>query len=148
MAEISDVERADKLGRQRARMLPALLLIFFAGQFAYWSQPEATRAVDQLRLAAWAIYVVIFLLFLGHGGGFLMGREVRALLNDESFRHNRVKAQAAGFWGSVLTAFLLYFVTMAEVITAREAIHLTVSIGIGVAILALAWFEHRAHADA
>ena len=147
MSEISDVERADKLGRQRARILPALLIIFFSGQFAYWFEPGADRVVDQVRLGAWAAYVIIFLLFLGHGGGFMMGREVRRLLNDESFRANRLRAQAAGFWGSILTGFALYFVTMAEAITAREAIHLTVSIGIGVAVLTLAWLEHRAHRD-
>ena len=104
--------------------------------------------VDQVRLAAWAAYVIIFLIFLGHGGGFILSKEVRRLLNDESFRANRVRAQAAGFWGSVLTGFALYFVTMTEAVTAREAIHLTVSIGIGVAILTLAWLEHRAHRDA
>ena len=99
MSEISDVERADQLGRQRARVLPALLLIFFGGQFAFWSEPDATRLVDQVRLAAWAAYVIVFLLFLGHGGGFILSKGVRRLLNDESFRANRVRAQAAGFWG-------------------------------------------------
>jgi hypothetical protein len=148
MSEISDVERADQLGRQRARVLPALLLIFFAGQFAFWSEPDATRVVDQVRLAAWAAYVIVFLLFLGHGGGFILSKGVRRLLNDESFRANRVRAQAAGFWGSILTGFALYFVTMTDLMTARKAIHLTVSIGIGAAILTLAWLEHRAHRDA
>lgn len=148
MTELSDVERADQLGRQRARILPALVLIFLAGQFAYWSEPETTRAVDQVRLGAWAVYVILFLLFLGHGGGFFMRREVRRLLNDETFRTNRLRAQAAGFWGAIVTAFALYFVTMAEAISAREAIHLTISMGIAVAVLRMAWLEYRAHRDA
>jgi hypothetical protein len=148
MGELSDVERADRLGMQRARILPPLVLIFIAGQFAYWTQTEGERAVDNVRLAAWAVYVVIFLLFLGQGGGWFVGSRVRALLNDESFRLHQVRAQAAGFWGAVLTGFVLFFVARFEEVSASEVIHLVVSIGIAVAVLTLAWLEHRAHRDA
>ena len=147
MTDISDVERADRLGRQRALILPALVLIFISGQFAYWSQPEGARLVDNVRLGAWAAYVVIFLIFLGHGGGFFMSREVRALLNDETYRANRLRAQAAGFWGAMLTAFGLFFVARFEPISSAEAIHLVITIGLAVAVLAMAWLEHRAHRD-
>ena len=148
MTDISDVERADRLGRQRARILPALVLIFIGGQFAFWSQPEGARLVDNVRLGAWALYVVIFLLFLGHGGGFLMSREVRALLNDETSRANRLRAQAAGFWGAILTAFGLFFVERFEPVSSREAIHLVITVGLTIAVLAMAWLEYRAHRDA
>jgi hypothetical protein len=147
MTDTSDVERADKLGRQRARILPPLVLIFFAGQFAYWSQSEAERTVDNVRLGAWAAYVVIFLIFLGQGGGWFMGAKVRALLNDETFKLNRIRAQAAGFWGAIATAFALFVIARSEQVSTAETIHSIVSIGIAVAVLTLAWLEHRAHRD-
>jgi hypothetical protein len=144
---LSDVEMADRLSRQRARMIPVLVIIFLAGQAAYFSQGGAERAVDQVKIAAWLVWAIVLLLLLATGGGFIQRKEVRALLNDETTRANRLQAYSIGFWSGVGCAVGLYFLTMFEPLSAREAIHIVVTAAIAGALLTFGLLERRSHRD-
>jgi MFS family permease len=144
----SDVEIADRLSRRRARMIPVLAVIFLSGQAAYFSQDHAERMVDHVRIGAWLVWVIVLLLLLGTGGGFIQRREVRALINDETTKANRQQTFAVGFWTAMGMAIGLYVVTMFDEVSAREAIHLIVTGAIAGALLMFGMLERRAHRDA
>ncbi|HST36999.1 MAG TPA: hypothetical protein VLK25_10280 [Allosphingosinicella sp.] len=143
----SDIETADRLSRRRARMIPVLAAIFLAGQAAYFSQDRAERLVDHVKIGAWLIWVLVLLVVLETGGGFIHSKKVRALINDEITRANRQRAYAIGFWTAMGVGIGTYVVAMFEPVTSREAIHLIVTAAIGGALLMFGLLERRAHRD-
>jgi hypothetical protein len=147
MTTTSDVETADRLSRRRARIIPVLAVIFLAGQAAYFSQDRAERLVDQVKIGAWLIWVIVLLALLETGGGFIHSKKVRALINDETTRANRQRAYVIGFWTAMGAGIGLYVVAMFEQVTSREAIHLIVTAAIAGALLMFGLLERRAHQD-
>ena len=139
----SDAELADHLSRRRARMLPVLALFFIIQQSAYWSNPPAERAVDHVRMGAWAAMALVILFAVSTGGSWLRKPEVRAMVNDEQTRANRSAAMSAGFVASMLAGIALYVLQGAVQLTAGEAIHLIVSAGLIVLLLRFAMLERR-----
>lgn len=145
MTDIRDVERADRLGRRRARIfaVQAVLFLTWQGTFFLGYTAEPLRTVDQVRVSAWFVWVVALLLMLGTGGFLLRGRGVRALLNDELTRANRAMACVAGFWAAMAAGILLYVVDMFDPVTTREALHLILSAAIATALIVFALRERR-----
>ena len=139
----SDAELADHLSRRRARMLPVLALFFIIQQSAYWSNPPAERAVDHVRMGAWAAMALVILFAVSTGGSWLRKPEVRAMVNDEQTRANRSAAMSAGFVASMLSGIALYVLQGAVQLTAGEAIHLIVSAGLIVLLMRFAMLERR-----
>ena len=80
-------------------------------------------------------------------GFWLQPKEVRDLIDDESSRANRLEGLRVGFIFAVLTATALYFVDQFSPMTAREAIHIILSLGLGAALLRFGMLERRAHQD-
>ena len=144
MHDVHDVEATERMGRTRSRVFFVLAVIFFAGQSAYFASSPATRD-SHARVGAWLILVVLMLMLLGTGGFLLRGRKVRDLLNDEASRHNRLAAQALGFWVTILSALGVYVEAMFEPVTFNEAIHIIVTLGVGAALISFAVRERRAH---
>jgi heme/copper-type cytochrome/quinol oxidase subunit 2 len=144
---VDDIEKADRLSRRRARMLPALAAIFIAQQASFFTAAieEGGRTVDHVKIGAWLILSIVLLLALTTGGFWLQPRRVRALLDDEVTRANRAEAVKTGFIATMLAAFAVYGLTMVEAVAAPEAIHLIVSIGIAAALLRFGFLERRAH---
>lgn len=147
---MSDVETADRLGRRRARMLPVLAIIFLTQQAAYVSDRfdgagAAVRTVDHVKIAAWLVLSAVLLLWLVTSGFWFKSRPVRALLEDDVTRANRAAAMKLGFITTMLGAFALFFVDQFEPVSARDAIHLIVTIGIATALLRFGLLERRAH---
>lgn len=143
-------ERADFLSRRRARMLPMLAILYFMQQTTYYrstANPHP-RPIDHVWVGAWVILSLIILAGLATKGFWLQPREVRELIDDESSRANRLEGLRIGFILAVLTAVLLYFVDQYSTMTAREAIHIILSIGLGAALLRFGMLERRAHRDA
>jgi len=145
MTEASDVERAERIGRSRARLFAFQGLLFMIWQTTFFTAPaHATlRTVDTVKISAWLVWAVLLLVLLATGGGLLRGKAVRALLDDELTRRNRTHAYIAGFWAAVLSAIAVYFIGMFEVVTGREAIHLILSIAIGTAMFVFGMRERR-----
>ena len=130
----SDIEAADILSRRRARMLPMLAVIFIAQQVAYFAEPDAgMRAVDHVKIGAWVLLSVVLLLALATGGFWFKPKAVRALMDDEVTRANRADAFRLAFFATMGGAILLYFLSLFDPMSGREAIHLLTTVGIATA---------------
>lgn len=146
--DASDVAKADKLARRRARVMAVQAVFFISWQalFVTGQVESSGRAVDHFRISAWLVWSIVLLVLLATGGGLVLGRKVRPLLEDELTRSHRARAYAWGFWAAMASAIGLYAVDMVEPVTAREAIHILVSAGIGVALLTFSILDRRSQA--
>lgn len=146
----TDAERADFLSRRRARTLPALAIIYFIQQTTYFRSTAAAqpRDVDHVWIGAWVVLSLLMLAGLTTKGFWLQPQAVRDLIDDESTRANRLEGIRIGFLIAVLTAIALYFIDQFEPMTAREAIHIVLSLGLGAAIFRFGMLERHAHRDA
>jgi len=149
LTEISNVERAERLSRKRAHMLPFLAIIYFTQQATFFAgdAPPGVRTVDYVKVGAWLVLSLVLVMALATKGFWLESREVRALIDDENTRANRATAMTVGFVAGMLGGILLYFIDQFEPIHAREAIHVILSLGIGAALLRFGMLERRAHRD-
>lgn len=150
MSERTVSERADFLSRRRARMLPMLAVLYLIQQTTYFrstANPHP-RPVDHVWVGAWVVLSLLILAGLTTKGFWFQPQEVRSLIDDESSRANRLEGLRVGFIFAVLTAILLYFVDQFSPMTAREAIHIIVSLGLGAALMRFGMLERRAHRDA
>ena len=149
MVERSVVETAERLSRKRARMLPFLAIIYLTQQATFFSgdAPPGARPVDHVKIGAWLVLSLVLLLALATNGFWFQRKEVRDLINDESTRANRSSAMTIGFIASMLAAIVIYFLEQFEAVTAREAIHLILSVGLGAALLRFGTLERRAHGN-
>ena len=145
MTDIADVERAERLGRRRARLfaVQAILFIGWQGSFFSRSAESSMRTVDSVKISAWFVWALVLLLLLATGGSLFRGRKVRALLNDELTRRNRAQAYVAGFWAAAISAIGLYLVDLFEAVASRDAIHFILSAAIASALITFAVRERR-----
>lgn len=129
-------------------MLPVLLIIYLSQQVSYFAtmnQPEHSSGASALKIGAWVVFSVILLLALATKGFWFHRREVRDLIDDELTQIHRLKALRAGYLMSMGVAIACYFLDQIDPLTVRQAIHLIVSLGLGVALLSFAALEKRAH---
>jgi hypothetical protein len=147
MVQTEHVESADRLGRRRARMLPALAIVFIIQQGSYFSAriEDGARTVDHLKISAWLVLSVVLLLALTTGGSWFRPKPVRDLLNDEVTRANRLEGLRVGFIATMAAAIAMYVLTMFEPVTGRDSIHLIMTVGIASALLRFGLLERRAH---
>jgi hypothetical protein len=145
MTDTSDVERAERISRSRARLFlfQGILFLSWQGLFLTGSGEGGTRTVDEVKIWTWFVWVAALLALLATGGGLLRNRSLRPLLNDELTRSNRAKAYAAGFWAAMIIGILLYVADLFEAVSAREAIHVTLSTAIAAALITFAARERR-----
>lgn len=149
MNQSTYAEQADRLSRRRARMLPMLAVIYLTQQASFFSAIPADpeRAVDHVKIGAWVVLSLVLLAALTTKGFWFHSREVRDTIDDEGTRANRLEALHWGFVMAILSAIALFFVTLFEAVSAREAIHVIVSLGIAAAILRFGILERRALKD-
>ena len=149
MSERSVSERADHLSKRRARVLPALALIYFAQQASFFSAlgNGQHRDVDHFKIGAWVVLSVVLLLALVTKGFWLQPREVRNLIDDEGTRANRLEAMRIGFLFACGAALAAYFIVQFEPLTVGETAHLVLSFGLGAALIRFGMLERRAHRD-
>ena len=147
---MSLAEKADYLSRRRARMLPALAVIFLSQQASFFSQMSGSGHVsaEKAKISAWLVLSAVLLFGLATKGFWLERKEVRDLIDDENTRANRNEAMRWGFLFAMGSAIAVYILTMVELVTGREAIHIVMSFGIAAALLRWGMLERRAHRDA
>ena len=145
MTDIRDIEKAERIGRSRARLFAGQALLFISWQGFYFNagMAEPMRLVDSVKIWTWLVWVVDLLMLLATGGGVLRSRNVRALLNDELTRANRAQAYVAGFWAAMVAAIGFYVIDLYDPVRAREAIHAIVSAAIASAFITFAVRERR-----
>jgi len=145
MSQASEVERADRIGRRRARIFAAQAILFISWQALFFSGPDEDpmRTVSVVKLSAWFVWVLALLLMLATGGGLLRDRKLRGLLNDELTLQNRTAAYVMGFWAAMGAGIGLYLVAMFEPVSGLEAVHTVLSAAIAAGLLTFALRERR-----
>ena len=147
---VSVADKAEFLSRRRARMLPALAVIFLSQQATFFSQMSGGEHVsaEKAKISAWLVLSVVLLFGLATKGFWLEPKEVRDLVDDENTRANRNEGMRWGFLFAMGSAIAIYVLTMFDVVTGREAVHVVLSFGIAAALLRWGVLERRAHRDA
>src|SRR4029078_1038042 len=147
---VSVADKAEFLSRRRARMLPALAVIFLSQQATFFSQMTGAEHVsaEKAKISAWLVLSVVLLFGLATKGFWLEPKEVRDLVDDENTRANRNEAMRWGFLFAMGSAIAVYVLTMFEAVTGREAVHIVLSFGIAAALLRWGALERRALRDA
>ncbi|HKG95521.1 MAG TPA: hypothetical protein VKA84_26655 [Gemmatimonadaceae bacterium] len=142
------VEFADQLSRRRALGIALATVAFLGVQLV--ARPVFRSdgyGASGPRAYMWALNAAALLLLLLPAGGFIWGRRVRELVNDEVSRANARTGAAAGFWMAMAAALAVYAVAASRALSAREAAYVVVTPATAVALLAFAWLESRAHRD-
>jgi MFS family permease len=147
MPSQSDIETADRLSRRRARMFPILGIYFLAGQAVFFGRASEPERIANFKISAWLVWALVLLVALAFAGGHFRGPKIRALVEDEVTRLNRLRGYAAGFWAAALAAILLYVLNMFEPLTGREAIHFVLTAAVGAALIRFGTLERRALKD-
>ena len=146
---MSVAEKAVYLSNRRARMLPALAVIFLSQQATFFSQMSGQHlSAEKAKISAWLVLSIVMLFGLATKGFWLERKEVRDLIDDENTRANRNEAMRWGFLFSMAAAIAVYILTMFDTVTGREAVHIVMSFGIAAAVLRWGVLERRAHRDA
>ena len=148
---MSVTEKAEYLSKRRARMLPVLAIIFLSQQAAFFStvSSPAPHSAYTIKISAWLVLSIVILAALATKGFWLEPKAVRDLIDDENTKANRNDAMRWGFLFSMGGAIAVYALTLFDVsITARDAVHIVMTIGIPAALIRWGMLERRAHRDA
>jgi putative transcriptional regulator len=103
------VEFADRIARRRVIGTTAATVAFLAVQLV--ARPVFRSdgyAATGPRSYMWALNAGVLLLLLLPIGGYVWGRRVRELVNDEVSRRNSRTATAGAFWLAMITALAVY----------------------------------------
>lgn len=140
-------ERADKLSRRRARMLPFLAAIYLSQQLTFFTalDPAGQDTARYVKTGAWLVLTLLLLAGVATRGFWFEKSETRALLDDEFTLANRLEAMRLGFIVAMLTAVAVVLLAMVEPIRANEAAQLVLSLGLGAALIRFGLLERRAH---
>jgi hypothetical protein len=138
-------EQAERLSRRRAKMLPVLAIFLLIQQTtAFTSQHDPLRTVDHVKIAAWLVLSIVMIVVLFTGGFWLRPKAVRAVINDEATRSHQLHAIAFGYLFSMGAAIALYFLSLFEPLSGREAVHVVMTFGIAAALIRWGVLERRA----
>jgi hypothetical protein len=139
--------KADFLSKRRARMLPALAIIYLSQQVTFVSAlgNGQHRDVDHFKIGAWVVLSLVLMLALATKGFWFESRQVRDLIDDESTRANRLEAMRVGFLFACGAALAAYFIDEFQPLTVGEGSHLVLTFGLGAALIRFGLLERRAH---
>lgn len=139
----SDIERADRISVARAVIAPLLgAAMLSVQQWLFFGR--AWDAVSPLQLFIWAVLALLILLLVLTGGLWFVPKSVRAHVDDESSRLNRLQALVGGFLAAMITALLVFVVSPFQPLEAQRAAHIIVSMGLGVSLAGFGLAEVRA----
>jgi hypothetical protein len=148
---MSVAEKAEYLGARRARMLPVLAIIFLSQQATFFStvNSPAPHSAYGAKISAWLALSIILLLALSTKWFWFERKEVRDLLDDENTRANRSEGMRWGFQFAMVAAIGVYALTLFDTtVTARDAVHIVMTVGIAAALIRWGMLERRALRDA
>jgi hypothetical protein len=139
----------ERLQRRRTRLAFTQFVFFAIWQVNFFAlRGEPVRLVDHVKVAAYIVWSVVLLAFIGTGGGWTYPREVRTVLNDESTLDHRRRSMAIGFWAAMVAAIGSYVVGRFEPLAGQDVLHAVLTAGIGAALLAFGILERRAQREA
>ena len=136
---LSEIEYAERSSRSRA-----IIMALLAAVTAFNSTLGLQSAVNDeasFRGGAWLLTVALGLVILSTGGGLMLSRRLRALMNDERTRHNRSRAFAAGFFVAMLAALALYGLSWSIPVELRAGLRLVTGLALAAALARNALLE-------
>ncbi len=139
----TDFDRAERLTARRARLATVLGIVFIATQTASLETDAALSRPELIGSGAWIIWCLAFVMLLATGGGLMRSAQVRALMNDETTRANRLHAIASGFWIALATAMVAYISTFYEPLDARQAARVILTTALGGAMIRFGALERK-----
>jgi hypothetical protein len=137
-------EQAEQYEQRRLRMLPAVLVIYLSQQAIYFSAADGGRTVDHVKIGAWALLTLLLMLLLVTRGFWFVPQAVRAMVEDEGTRLHRLLATRSAFIAAVMLGALVYTLVPVAPISARQALHLVISLSLGVGLLHFLMLERGA----
>lgn len=137
---LSPVQKADRNSRSRGLLMTvgAAVLLTLAALNAFGIPRHTT---DLSHGIFWAVLVMLWLLVLATGGGLMLNRQVRSIMNDEVSTQNRRRAIETGFWVAMAAAAGLYFASLAWPVDLRGGLALLTEVAIAAALLRYARLE-------
>ena len=148
---MSVADKAEYLSKRRMRTLPMLAIVFLSQQAAFVSTlgPREQTSVYTAKVSAWLVLSIVILATLATKGFWLEPKAVRDLIDDENTRANRNDAMRWGFLFSMAAAIAVYALTLFDVqMSARDAVHIVLTVGIPAALIRWGLLERRAHRNA
>jgi hypothetical protein len=139
---VSDIQKAERASRTRSSLMAAMAVLLLV-QTAVGLGDEASSMTPAFRHGLWAAMILLWLFVLATGGGLMLSRRVRSLMNDEVGLANRSRALQAGFWTAILAGVALYFLSLQEELSIREGLRILVNFSIAAALVRYAWLELR-----
>ena len=138
-------DAGERFQRVRRRVLLVLTLVFIALQFS--SGTGDNPGLDlwgSYKLPAFMVSAAALLVMMTVPGGVLFLRRHRAAFNDELTHKHRAGGFTAGLLASLATATGMYFRSMSEPVTTRDALHAVISLGVVTTVLVFVFLEERA----
>ncbi|HEY1124648.1 MAG TPA: hypothetical protein VGE65_03370 [Sphingobium sp.] len=149
MTDVGD--QVDRITRRRARIATVMGVLFISTQGFRVANDQMTetarRPVEYVQFFASTFWLLMLLVFILFGGGLWRSKSIRAMLHDEGTEENRRRAMASGFWAMMTGAAVCYALTFYEPVQTREAVHVIITIGVGVTLLRFGVLERRALKD-
>ncbi len=158
MSDIEDLgQRAERLQKKRTRVVltaTGLFVLLQGAAFNSWERAdailgrtggslEALRNLDRVRLGAYVLWLVVLLMLLITGGGYIHGRKVREMLADEVTLAHRRSAYMWGYWSLMLTSAGVFVLGVLQPLNLMEIVHTLLSVGVVVPLLRFAWLERQ-----
>jgi hypothetical protein len=148
MTSRNDVEFADNISRRRYLATIGATVAFLGAQLV--ARPVLGVEGFQLegfRRYLWAINALGLIALTLPIGGWIFGRRIRSLVNDEISRGHGRMATGAGLWVAILIAIAILLTPLGRRCSAAEASYLIVTPVAVIVPLYFAWLEARAHRD-
>jgi len=101
------------------------------------------RAIDFVRLAGFALWVVALLWAIFSGWSMSSDPDVRDALNDELTQANRAEAFRFGFLFTLLAASAAYALALFQPVTALETLPLVIVAGVASASFRFLYLDRR-----
>jgi len=137
----SDAVRADHISRKGAMIMTLGAVVLVATCLLNLADDHI--GVTPLRASAWGIMMLLWLIVLGTGGGLLLSRRLREIMNDELTQQNRGRAIQTGFWMAMAATLAVYGLSFVLPVPVRQALNLVATAAIASGLLRFAWLQLR-----
>lgn len=138
---MTEVERADRMSRGGVYIKALAAAVLLLNVYLQYGEAEYSAAGP--RGATWLFLIGLWMVVLWTGGGFLLGKRLRSLLNDELSLQNRSRSLALGFYVALALAMAVYVANWYVPVPTGDAMKIVSAGALSGALLCYAWLEWR-----